>query len=420
MRHSNKLLIAFFCVALISASGFAFAASTAWFGVSLPISARLYGLRDAVYFSLLYFVGRATPDVVRDERVLKALFFVGLITSGVAVLERLFVTPAMLVLLGTAEYFQDFLGVALFTAGNPYGLPINYSVMIGDHLVQRAGSTYLSSQGFAIPFLIIVPAATAWLLAKRRGAAAWLGYAVLWLGLFLSITRMTIVTCLLQALVVAATRRRWGLIVGVGATCLVAFGGAMLVVPELATYVGETLMRVAGGSWIWDGDSGRAVAGPDSNLGLAPANPRKLLATAVGRRDGEQFDTFHETWSGAVEELTMAQPSWRPVKVPTPGLDPVARTDDTRLASWLAERSAGFAAISTCGSSAVLACVFRMWDTVNAVASTASSTTNWQRLTSSCVSRSCDVLNQMVSGANGSNQRCTRCFVPLVVASTAH
>src|SRR5712671_1811997 len=36
MRHSNKLLIAFFCVALISASGFAFAASTAWFGVSLP------------------------------------------------------------------------------------------------------------------------------------------------------------------------------------------------------------------------------------------------------------------------------------------------------------------------------------------------------------------------------------------------
>jgi hypothetical protein len=212
-----------------------------WFGVSLPVSARLYGLRDAVYFSLLYFVGRATPDVVRDERVLKALFFVGLMTSGVAVLERLFVTPAMLVLLGTAEYFQDFLGVTLFTAGSPYGLPINYWVMIGDHLVQRAGSTYLSSQGFAIPFLIIVPAATAWLLAKRRGAAAWLGYAVLWLGLFLSITRMTIVACLLQALVVAATRRRWGLIVGVGATCLVAFGGAMLVVPDLATYVGETL-----------------------------------------------------------------------------------------------------------------------------------------------------------------------------------
>src|SRR5258708_7242929 len=51
-------------------------------------------------------------------------------------------------------------------------------------------------------------------------------------------------------------------------------------------YVGETLMRVAGGSWIWDGDSGRAVAGPDSNLGLAPANPRQLLATAVDRRDG--------------------------------------------------------------------------------------------------------------------------------------
>jgi hypothetical protein len=212
-----------------------------WFGLELPIGARLYGLRDAVYFSLLYFVGRATPDVVRDEQLLKALFLVGLITSGVAVLERLFVTPEMLVVLGTAEYFQDFLGVTLFTAGNEYGLPINYWVMIGDHLVQRAGSTYLSSQGFAIPFLIIVPAATVWLLARRRSAAAWLGYMVLWIGLFLSITRMTIVACLLQALVIAATRRRWGLIVAVGATGILAFGCAMLVVPELATYVGETL-----------------------------------------------------------------------------------------------------------------------------------------------------------------------------------
>jgi hypothetical protein len=212
-----------------------------WFGVELPIGAQLYGLRDAVYFSLLYFVGRATPEVIRDERALKALFLVGAITSGVAVAERLFVTPQMLVLLGTAAYFQDFLGVTVVTAGNPFGLPMNYWVYVGSQLVQRAGSTYLSSQGFAVPVLIIVPAASAWVLAMRRGAAAWLGYALIWLGLLLTITRMTIVACLLQALAIAALRRRWELITAVGVSVVVTFGCGLLVVPGLATYVWETL-----------------------------------------------------------------------------------------------------------------------------------------------------------------------------------
>ncbi len=212
-----------------------------WFGLDVPLGARLYGLRDMTYFSLLYFVGRATPEVVRNERALKALFLVGVFTAAVAVVERLFVTPQMLVVLGTAEYLQDFLGATLFTTGNPYGLPVSYWTMIGGRLMQRAGSTYLNSQGFAIPFLIILPAATAWLLAKRRAAIAWLGYAVLWVGLLLSITRMTIVACALQVLAICAVRRRWGLIVGAGSACALAFGGALLVFPGLAGFVWETL-----------------------------------------------------------------------------------------------------------------------------------------------------------------------------------
>jgi hypothetical protein len=218
-----------------------------WFGLDVPLGARLYGLRDAVYFSLVYVVGRATPEVVRDERVLKSLFLVGVITSAVAVLERLLVTPQMLVLLGAAEYFQDFLGATLWTAGNPYGLPGNYWTMIGGQLMQRAGSTYLSSQGFAVAFLIIMPASTAWLFAKRR-AVAWLGYALLWLGLLLSVTRMTIVACLLQVLAIAAARRRWGLITAAGAVCALAFGCALLIVPGLASFVWETLTWQTGSS----------------------------------------------------------------------------------------------------------------------------------------------------------------------------
>ncbi len=212
-----------------------------WFGLEVPVGARLYGLRDAVYFSLLYFVGRATPDVVRDERVLKALFLVGVITSVVGVAERLFVTPQMLVALGAAAYFQEFLGATLFTLGNAYGLPNNYETTIGGHMVPRVGSTYLMSQGFAISFLIIVPAATVWLLARRRTALAWLGYALVWTGLLLTITRISIVACLLQALAIAAVRRRWELIVSAAAALTLALGGALVLVPGLAAFAWQTL-----------------------------------------------------------------------------------------------------------------------------------------------------------------------------------
>ena len=212
-----------------------------WFGLDVPVGARLYGLRDAVYFSLLYFVGRATPEIVRDERALKALFLVGVVTSALAVLERLFVTPAMLVLLGAASYFQDFLGVTLVTAGNAFGLPANYWVYIGDHLVRRAGSTYLSSQGFAVPFLIIVPAATVWILSRRRGLAAQLGYALLWVGLLLTITRMTIIACGLEALAIAALRRRWEIIAAAATVVVVGLGYTLVLAPDLATFLWQTL-----------------------------------------------------------------------------------------------------------------------------------------------------------------------------------
>lgn len=173
--------------------------------------------------------------------MLKALYLVGVVTSAVAVVERLFVTSKMLVVLGVAAYFQQFLGVARFTIGNTYGLPNNYEASIGGHIVHRVGSTYLMSQAFAVSFLIIMPAATVWLLAKRRAALAWIGYALLWTGLLLTITRMSIVACLLQALAVAAVRRRWGLIVSAGAALALGFCVALLAVPGLATYVWETL-----------------------------------------------------------------------------------------------------------------------------------------------------------------------------------
>jgi hypothetical protein len=51
-------------------------------------------------------------------------------------------------------------------------------------------------------------------------------------------------------------------------------------------YTGETLMRVAGGSWIWEADTGSPAVQPDAALGLAPVSPLRLLAAAAEKRDG--------------------------------------------------------------------------------------------------------------------------------------
>ena len=213
-----------------------------WFGSDLPLVAQLYGARDTAVVSLLYFVGRATPEVVENPRVLRALFVVGVVTSAIALLERIFVTPEVLVLLGAARYVQDFLGAAAITASNVYGLPDNYWTDIGGQLVQRAGSTYLSGQGFAIPFLVVLPAATLWLLsAAGRRALRWLGYLLLWVGLLLTLTRLTIVACVLQTAVILTARRRWDVLVGLGLAGLAAFGAMLILVPGLASFVWDTL-----------------------------------------------------------------------------------------------------------------------------------------------------------------------------------
>ena len=226
------------------------AGAAVWFDAGLPAGLQFLGWRDAVYFTLLYFVGRETPQVTSQDRWLRALFVVGVVTCGIAILERLFVSPRMLTLLGAARYFQEFLNLAPTTRLNEYGLPDNYWTSVGDHVVQRAGSTYLSSQGFAVPFLLILPAATLWLFsgAGRRSVLAWVGYSVLWTGLLLSVTRMTTLVCVLQVAVLAAARRRWGLAVGSGLIGLTAFGVTLVLVPGLAAFLWDTLTWQTGSS----------------------------------------------------------------------------------------------------------------------------------------------------------------------------
>jgi hypothetical protein len=234
---------------LLVAGGF-FIAGHTWLQIDLPKGAELYGLRDIAFFLLLYFVGRASPEIADDPDTLRRLYIIAVLTGAIAIVEWIFVTPDTLVLLGVAAYFQDFLNVAAFTTGNDFGLPMNYWTQIGSVNVQRAGSVYLSSQAFAVPFLILLPVASAWVFGavRRRTFSIRLEYAIIWIGLLLSITRMTILVCALQLLLVILILRRPEWAVG---GLAVAAGGlivAFLVVPGLPGFVWDTLTWQTGSS----------------------------------------------------------------------------------------------------------------------------------------------------------------------------
>jgi hypothetical protein len=217
--------------------------------IELPPGAELYGLRDIAFFLLLYFIGRASPEIADDPDTLRRLYIILVLTCAIAVVEWLLVTPDMLVILGVASYFQDFLNVSAFTVGNDYGLPMNYWTRIGSVEMQRAGSVYLSSQGFAVPFLILLPIATAWVFGQKRITASMkIEYAIVWLGLFLSITRMTIIVCAIQLVLVILMLRKpeWavaGLIIG-----SIALVASMFVVPGLPGFIWDTLTWQTGSS----------------------------------------------------------------------------------------------------------------------------------------------------------------------------
>ena len=259
-----RLAVHWIDLAVLSLIGIAtvFAAfGNVFFQIELRAGAEAYGIRDIAFFLLLYFVGRASPEIADDPNTLRRLYIVVLLSSAIAVVEWLLVTPDMLVLLGVASYFQDFLNVSAFTAGNDYGLPTNYWTRIGSVDVQRAGSIYLSSQSFAIPFLILLPAATAYVFgaARRVTTSMKIEYAIIWMGLLLSITRMTIFVCMIQLvlLVIMLRKPEWA-VAGfiVAGTALVI---AIFAVPDLGGFIWDTLTGQTGSNASHSKDFGKGI-----------------------------------------------------------------------------------------------------------------------------------------------------------------
>jgi O-antigen ligase/polysaccharide polymerase Wzy-like membrane protein len=216
----------------------------------IPPAAALLGLRDAAFFLVFYFIGRSTPELGDDYRLMKHAFTILAVTSAIAVAEQILVTPQMLVALGVASYVQDFLGGTAFTQGNTYGLPDNYWSMMGGHFVRRSGSVFLSGQGFAMIFIVLMPLATLWLLNPEK-QTTWfhrLCYAVIWAGLIATFTRTAILVAALQVLLIFTMRRRVtgaALVASVGLGALIS---CMAVFPSVATFIFETLTWQSGSS----------------------------------------------------------------------------------------------------------------------------------------------------------------------------
>lgn len=225
-------------------------ASVAGIGMPATVQSIAFGTRDLVFFVALYLVGRCTPVVATEPAVLRRLLVVGAVTGAVAFVEWLVVTPELLVLMGIASYFNDFLGVSAFTDQNVYGLPGNYWTMIGSRAVQRAGSVYMSSQGFAVTFLVILPAATVWIGLRRKWGSPLVlaAYALAWAGLLLSVTRMTILACLVQTLLIIVLLGRPAPLVGLGVAGAATAGVLLLTVTALPAFVWETITWQSGSS----------------------------------------------------------------------------------------------------------------------------------------------------------------------------
>jgi hypothetical protein len=213
------------------------------FGANIPAKVAIFGIRSSVFFMVLYYVGRGVPELASRATYIKHLFWVAVVVAAIGVLERIFVTPQMLVALGAASYLSDFLGLTATTGENVFGLPANYFSVLGRVPVRRAGSVFLGGQAFAIPFLLLMPAATAWVFDPSRRLRLWatVGYAIVWAGLLVTITRTTILVCALQVVLYFLMTRKPSRVVSAGLIAFAVFCGALIVVPGLGTFVLQTL-----------------------------------------------------------------------------------------------------------------------------------------------------------------------------------
>lgn len=117
-------------------------------------------------------------------------------------------------------------------------------------------------------------------------------------------------------------------------------------VDGLTAYIGETLMRAAGGKWVWGqtrsalGGAYGPVASADPVLALDPVAPVELLVDVVTARSGDRLTGTYDRWARAVESHRGSDRLWQPQKQRTMADD--SPEDTEALRSWLEVQETGF------------------------------------------------------------------------------
>ncbi len=204
------------------------------------LMARAYGARDWLLYLLPFLIGRLmrVPDD-NLHKLLKAILLVGVITSLYGIFEYFLLPVGFHVQLGVPRYFGEMLGLTY--PDYLFGLPPNYWAEVAGVSVRRSVSTYLSGQGFAVPFLLIIPVALVWYIkwpAKRNLFLL----SVCLFALLLTVTRMTIVVCLIQIMLILFLAHRYKLLVGillagVALTCVI-----LILNPAVRTFFVDTIL----------------------------------------------------------------------------------------------------------------------------------------------------------------------------------
>jgi hypothetical protein len=113
----------------------------------------------------------------------------------------------------------------------------------------------------------------------------------------------------------------------------------------VAGYLGEVMLRLAGGGWRAPAVQQVPLIEADEALDLAALSPADLILTAIRSRVGDEFRRAYADWDRFVRAYGESHPSWAPTKRLTPGVDPFQppQTDVEHLSLWLAQREQGFA-----------------------------------------------------------------------------
>lgn len=204
-----------------------------WAFVAVPPLSRegIYGARDLLVPFVLYAVGRTTPELLAHPRLLARLATVALVVALIGFVERLLPIEA-LVIAGIPAYYRDFLNLESMTDPAFFGLPHSYFTDLGSVAFRRAGSVFLSGQSFAIALMVLLPAVQIRALGASgtRRALRWIAFGIVWCALLLTVTRMTIIACAVQAVVVLLLLNRT---LAVGA--LVTLGTALAATASVAS-----------------------------------------------------------------------------------------------------------------------------------------------------------------------------------------